>query len=258
MKSLFSFLFLSIFSFQLHAQVKSETVSYTDGSTNLRGFLAYDSSSDKKRPVVFIVHEWKGLDDYAKKRALQLAEKGYLAMAVDIYGDGMVLKTTEEAGKMATSYKKDAKKLRGRMNAAYRFLKAHRYFDSKRVAAIGYCFGGTTVLEWARSGANAKGVVSFHGGLSTPMPAHRGDIDAKILVLHGAEDSYVPDAEVAAFENEMRAAKADWQLVKFGGAVHGFSRSDAGNNVKSGYAYNKSADQRSFEMMLGFFKEIFK
>jgi len=258
MRLTFCFLGYFVFSAGLLAEVKTETLTYKDGDTILEGFLAYDTLSSKKRPVIFIVHEWKGLDDYAKIRAVQLAERGYLAMAVDIYGEGMILKTNEEAGKMATGYKKDPKKLRGRMNAAYQKLKTHAFFDSKRVAAIGYCFGGTTVLEWARSGAKAKGVVSFHGGLSTPMPAKNGDIDAKILVLHGAEDSYVPDSEVLAFENEMRGAEADWQLVKFGGAVHGFSRRDAGNNVKSGYAYNSAADKRSFEMMLGFFNEIFR
>jgi dienelactone hydrolase len=259
MKNVLILLLMSVFPLgSLFAiSIQGTSVQYKDGKDTLKGYLAYDADLKGKRPTVLIVHEWKGLDDYAKKRARQLAERGYLAFAVDIYGDGQVLKTVEDAAKMSSAYKSNPKKLRGRIQAAYDFIKSNPQFDSQRVAAIGYCFGGTTVLEWARAGAKVDGVVSFHGGLKTDLPAKKSSVRAKVLVLHGAEDPYVPEAELVSFENEMRKANADWQLVKFGGAVHGFSRSDAGRNTKSGYAYDKKADARSYEMMLQFFDEIF-
>ncbi len=251
------FMVLIGFRSSVLAQVITEAVQYKDGEQNLIGYLAMPKDATGRIPTVFVVHEWKGLDDYAKLRTRQLAQQGYLAMAVDIYGDGKTLTTNEEAGKMATAYKADAPKLRGRIQAAYNFLKSHRLFDPKRVAGIGFCFGGTTVLEWARSGAPISGVVSFHGGLATPQPAKAGEVKARILVLHGADDPYVSEAELKAFENEMRSSQADWQMFKYGGAVHGFSRPDGGSDVKSGYAYDQKTDIRSQQAMREFFKEIF-
>jgi len=187
-----------------------------------------------------------------------LAGLGYNVFAADIYGKGIRPKTPAAAGTEAGKYKNDRALLRSRVLAALDVLRQHELTDSKRMAAIGYCFGGTTVLELARSGAEIIGVVSFHGGLSTPDSNDAKKIKAKVLALHGADDPNVPPAEVAAFEQEMRQGGVDWQLVAFGGAVHSFTDWDAGHDNSKGAAYNEKADRRSWEAMKQFFAELFK
>ena len=187
-----------------------------------------------------------------------LARLGYVVFCADIYGKGVRVDNPQDAAKLATKYKDDRPLLRARVNAAFDQLKKQPLVDGKRTAAIGYCFGGTTVLELARSGTDLAGVVSFHGGLNTPTPEDAKQIKGKVLALHGADDPYVPAAEVAAFEEEMRKAKVDWQLVGYGGAVHSFTMKEAGNDNSKGAAYNEKADQRSWEAMKVFFAEIFK
>jgi dienelactone hydrolase len=204
-----------------------------------------------------IVHQWKGLGDYEKKRAEMLARLGYNVFAVDIYGKGIRPTTPQTASAEAAKYKENRALLRDRVRAGLDVLKQHELTDPRRVAAIGYCFGGTTVLELARSGADLAGVVSFHGGLGSPTPADASQIKAKILVLHGADDPFVPAAEVAAFEDEMRRGNVDWQLVAYGGAVHSFTDWNAGSDNSAGAAYNERADARSWEAMKQFFAELF-
>jgi len=240
------------------AELRTEAVEYKDDGTVLEGYHAYDDSTKGPRPGVLIVHQWKGLGDYEKKRAEMLAKLGYNVFAVDIYGKGVRPATPQEAGQVAGKYKGDRELLRRRANAGLAVLQHHELTDPKRVAAMGYCFGGTTVIELARSGANIQGVVSFHGGLDSPKPEDGRNIKCKVLALHGADDPYVPAKDLAAFESEMREAGVDWQLVKYGGAVHSFTDWNAGSDNSRGAAYNEKADKRSWEDMRLFFAEIFR
>jgi dienelactone hydrolase len=209
-------------------------------------------------PGVLIVHQWMGLTDYEKKRAEMLAQLGYVAFCADIYGKSVRPQTTQEAGALAGKYKSDRQLLRARANAGLNALRAQPLVDQKRIAAIGYCFGGTTVIELARSGAELNGVVSFHGGLDSPIPADGKNIKCKVLACHGADDPSEKPDDLAAFEDEMRSASVDWRLIQYGGAVHAFTQWNAGNDNSKGAAYNERADKRSWEDMKLFFAEIFK
>ncbi|MBI5444778.1 MAG: dienelactone hydrolase family protein [Deltaproteobacteria bacterium] len=240
------------------AAVKTEVVEYQDGDQTCEGFLAYDDAVKSRRPGIVVVHEWMGLGDYAKGRAKQLAELGYVAFAADIYGKGIRAKDAKEAGQLAGKYKGDLPLLRSRARAAFDPLAKNGRVDAASLFAIGYCFGGTTVLELARSGAPLAGVVSFHGGLSTKDPADAKSIKGRVLVLHGAADPYVPPAEVAAFQKEMTDAKVDWQMVFYSGAVHSFTNPGSGNDPSKGAAYDAKADRRSWEAMKAFFAEATK
>ena len=254
-KTLFSLCLLTATA--ASAAVHTETVTYKQGNATLKGYLAYDDASTEERPAVLIAPEWWGLNDHMKNTAERIAALGYVAFAADIYGDGKVTTDAGEAGKLAGLYKGDRKLMRARTEAALRTLLKQKYVDSKRVAAIGYCFGGTCVLELARSGADINGVVTFHGGLDTPTPADAKNIKAKVLVLTGGDDGYVPPQQVNAFEDEMRKGKVDWQVVSYGNAVHGFTNPSAGTDNSKGYAYNAAADHRSWQAMQDFFNEIF-
>lgn len=258
MKILLTSLLAAAFTASTLAEVTTKIIEYQQGETTLEGYLAYDDAIAGKRPGVLVVHQWKGLGDYEKKRAEMLAKMGYTVFAVDIYGKGVRPQTQPEAAAMAGKFRGDRPLLRARVAAGLEVLKKHDRTDAKRVAAIGYCFGGTTVLELARSGADVAGVVSFHGGLNTPTPDDIKKFKGKVLALHGADDPFVPPKEVAAFEDEMRAGGVDWQIVAYGGAVHSFTDWNAGSDNSTGAAYNKSADERSWAAMKNFFAEIFK
>lgn len=240
-----------------HAELQKKNIEYKDGDTTLEGYLVYDDAIHGKRPGVLVVHDWMGFGPYANGRAEQLAQLGYAAFAVDIYGKGVRPKDTDEASKQATYYKEHRDVLRRRVQAGLDAFKNESVVDPQEIAAIGYCFGGTTVLEMARAAMSVVGVVSFHGGLSTTMPANKGDVKAKVLVLHGADDPYVPQDEVADFQKEMKQANADWQMTYYSGAVHSFTHKDAGNDNSKGAAYNEHADKRSWESMKLFLGEIF-
>ena len=242
-----------------HGALVEKAVTYQQNGATLEGFHVYDDAVTGKRPGVLVVHQWTGLSDSEKRRSRMLAELGYNVFAADIYGKG-IRPQPPEAGKEAGKYKGDRTLFRGRLMAALDLLKADERTDAKKIAAIGYCFGGTGVLEFARAGAEIAGVVSFHGGLDAApgMTAAPGKIPAKILVLHGAVDPYVPAGQVAAFEKEMTDAKADWQLVSYGGAVHSFTHKEAGDDPAKGAAYNETTDRRSWVAMQSFFAELFK
>ncbi len=253
---LFAPVVLSLTSTQVLAAIQTRTVEYKHGNTVLEGYLAYDDTIKGQRPGVLVVHEWNGLQSYVKKRTEELAKLGYVAFAADIYGKGIRPQNPEDSGKQASIYRQDRQLLRDRTNAGLQVLQQNSLTDVKRIAAVGYCFGGGAVLELARSGANIGGVVSFHGNLDTPNPKDANNINAKVLVLHGADDPLVPDEQVQAFATEMRAANVDWQLVSYGGAVHSFTNPEANNPPQS--LYNEVVAKRSWQAMKQFFAEIFR
>jgi len=240
------------------AGIKAEGVEYKHGEVVLEGYMAYDDAIQGKRPGVIVVHEWMGHNPYVRKRADQLAKLGYLAFAIDMYGKGVRAKDAKEAAALSNVYRSDRQLMRARANTGLEVLKKHPLADPRRITAVGYCFGGTTVLEMARSGADLAGVASFHGGLDSPNPADAKNIKGKVLALHGGDDPYVPTEQVVKFEEEMRKGEVDWQLVIYGGAVHSFTNPEAGNDPSKGAAYNEKADRRSWEAMKLFFGEIFK
>lgn len=238
------------------AKIVSRTLEYRQNDTVLRGYLAYDDATLGKRPGVLVVHEWWGLNKFAKERADKLAQMGYVALAVDMYGKGQVTQDPEEARKLASQVR-STPLMRERAQAGLEVLKSQELVDPRKVAAIGFCFGGTTVLELAYAGADLKGVVSFHGGLTAAKPEDMKNIKAKILVLHGAEDPHIKPEEIKAFQDAMRQAGADWQMVYYGGAVHSFTNPQAGRDKSTGAAFDPKAAARSWEHMQAFLKEFF-
>lgn len=258
MKRCVLLLFLLCVPLQAQAALQTKIMEYKDGETVLQGYVVYDDAIEGKRPGILVVHDWMGFGPFANTKAQALARLGYTALAVDIYGKDIRPKNTDEAALQSGIYKADRSLLRRRILAGYETLKKEINVDEDRIAVIGFCFGGTTALELARSGASIKGVVSFHGGLSTSSPNDAKNIKAKILVLHGADDPYVSTSEVQAFEQEMNAAGVDWQLIKYSGAVHAFTNPDAGHDNAKGAAYNERADKRSWIVMKDFFDEIFQ
>jgi dienelactone hydrolase len=238
------------------AKLHAETIEYQDGDATLAGYLVYEEAG-ARRPGVVVVHDWMGLSAETKRRADLLAGLGYVALAADIYGKGVRPTDMQSAGAEAGKWKVNRASLRRRARAALDLLLQQKNVDPDHVAAIGYCFGGTTALELARSGAPIAGVVSFHGGLDSPTPADAKHIKGKVLVLHGADDPHVPAEQVLAFEKEMREGGVDWQLVAYGGAVHAFTIPAAGKDNAKGAAYNEKADRRSWEAMKLFFAELF-
>lgn len=258
MKTLLTSLAVFAAVLTLRAEIKTEIVEYKDGDTTLEGVRVWDDAVKTPRPGVLVVHQWLGLTDYEKHRAEMLAKLGYVAFCADIYGKGVRPKDTKEAGVEATKYKNDRKLLRSRVNAGLSAMKKSPLVDGKHVAAIGYCFGGTTVIELARSGADVAGVVSFHGGLDSPTPADGKNIKGKVLACHGADDPFVPAKDLEAFEEEMRKANVDWTLIKYGGAVHSFTQPMAGNDNSKGAAYNEKADRRSWKAMELFLAGVLK
>ncbi len=235
--------------------IKSEPLEYTQGDQKLEGYLAFPEGK-KNLPAVILVHDWMGMTENVKERALQVAGLGYVALAADIYGKGNQPKDGKEASGLAGKFKADRTLLRARAKAALDVLIKTGKVNSSKIIVLGYCFGGTTALELARSGADLRGVVSFHGGLATPNPADAKAIKGRVLVMHGADDPFVKAEEVAAFEKEMRDAGLDWELIKFGGAVHSFTIKDAGNDPSKGAAYNEKADHRSWEELKRFLADV--
>ncbi|KAA2241493.1 dienelactone hydrolase family protein [Chitinophaga agrisoli] len=240
-------------------KLKEEAVTYKDDTTTLIGYVVYNEASDQKRPGVLVVPEWWGLNDYTKSRARQLAELGYIALAVDMYGNGKVANTPDEAGKAAGAFYTAPKLIKSRVEAALAQLKTYSQTDTAHVAAIGYCFGGAMVLNAAKLGTPFTGVVSFHGNLAG-VPANKDLLKAKILVCHGEEDKFVLPQEVAQFKKSMDSIGADYTFKAYPGATHAFTNPGAtaiGKQFNLPIAYNAAADTASWNDMKTFFGKIF-
>jgi dienelactone hydrolase len=253
---------LSALSFSLSAFARGDIVKtpvhYRQGDTDLEGLLVYDSSVQTPRPGVVIFPEWWGLNDYPKHRAEQLAQLGYVAFAADMYGNDKVTDSADEAQQLMKGVEGDNSLLRARAQAALDQLAKDPHVDPKKIAAIGYCMGGTIALELARSGAPLVGVISFHGGLATANPDDAKNIKGKILICTGGDDAFIPPAMVNAFEDEMRNAHVDWQVISYGGAHHAFTNPQADSHHIPNIAYNADADRRSWTAMKAFFEEVFQ
>jgi len=237
--------------------MKTETLEYKDGDVNLRGYLGYDDQKSGKRPGILVMPEAFGLGPQVRGRVERLAQLGYVALGGDPYGDGREFDNLPDAIKVATELMGKPENFRRRARVALDKLASLPQVDSSRLAAIGYCMGGTFCLELARAGAPLRGIVSFHGGLGTQAPAAAGQVKARILVCTGADDPFVPTAQVTAAAEEFTKAGADWQIISYGGAVHSFTNPDAGRLGNPGLAYNKLVDERSWSAMKSFFEEIF-
>jgi len=242
------------------SSLHTETVQLDADGVELECFLAYDGQSDGPRPGVLIIHEWWGLTDYLRRRAKMLAELGLTALAVDMYGGGVVADNPDDAGRLMNGVLGDMSQADSRLGAALAYLQNLDSVDSGHIAAIGYCFGGAMALHAARTGLPLAGVVSFHGALGSAHEPAPGSVRAKVMVCHGADDVLVPDDSVAALKDEMQAAGADLRFVAYPGALHGFTNPDADANGKKyglPLAYSAETDQRSWQDMQVFFKEIF-
>ncbi|HZZ44432.1 MAG TPA: dienelactone hydrolase family protein [Tepidisphaeraceae bacterium] len=237
--------------------VKTEAVDYKDGDTQLQGFMVYDDAITGKRPGVVVYPEWWGLTEYPKHRAEMLAKLGYVAFAADMYGKGLTTEDPKQATEWMTPIKGDRNVMRRRAMLAIDEIKKYDRVDSEKLAAIGYCFGGTCVLELARMGADLKGVVSFHGGLDAPMPAEEGKVKAKVLALTGGADPTEPPDKIEEFAREMSDAKVDWQINVYHDAKHAFTNPKADSFNLPMIGYNKEADVRSWNAMKAFFTELF-
>ena len=238
-----------------------ETIRYMAQGVTMVGYLAYDQDISGPRPGVLVVPEWWGLNDYARKRARMLAEIGYAALAVDMYGGGKVASNPEGAQGFSSELLKDFDTAAARFNAAMAVLRKQPVVDPARIAAIGYCFGGAIVLNMARQAADLKGVVSFHGTLTAAKPVQAGTIKAKILVLNGAADRFITPQQLEQFKEEMKAAGADFRVVSYPGAMHSFTNPDADALAKRfnlPIGYNADADKQSWEEMKRFLKDIFE
>jgi dienelactone hydrolase len=241
---------------QVYAATVTRDVSYRHADTELQGFLAYDDAAKGARPGILIVHEWWGLNDYARRRAEQLAAMGYVAFAVDMYGKGKVTRHPDKAGEWSKTVTQNTAFWRKRVDAGLAVLRQQPQTDTSRIAAIGYCFGGGTVQQLAYSGADIDGVVSFHGSLLTPPAMAGKTVKAKILICHGAADSLNPLEKVKAYLASMEAAELDYQFVAYGGAKHSFTNPEAAKANLPILAYSPSADHRSWQHMRAFFEEL--
>lgn len=239
------------------AAVQTEVVEYKDGATVLEGFIAHDDQASAPRPAVLIVHQWGGLGDYEKMRARMLADSGYVAFAIDVYGKGIRPTDPAERARLSDFYKSGNRALfRQRQLAALNHIKTDPRVDPKKIVVIGYCFGGTGALEMARAGADIVGAVSFHGSLSNPNPLDVPNMTMPVMVHHGAIDPFVPVTEVAAFKAEMNVAQIDYAFTSYGNAVHSFTDPAAGNDPSTGSAYNEKADKRSWSALVDFLAEV--
>ncbi len=240
--------------------IRGEEITYQAGDTTLKGYMAWDANQPGPRPGVIVVHEWWGHNEYVRRRARMLAEEGYAALALDMYGDGKQADHPEDAQKLMMEAISNAEIAKARFLAAYELLRSHAATDPSKIAAIGYCFGGAVVLQMARFGTGLAGVASFHGTLSTESPAAPGAVTAKVLVLHGADDPFVPKEQVAAFKKEMDAAGVDYAFVEYPGAVHAFTNPAATENGKKfnlPLAYNEEVDKKSWAELERFLKALF-
>jgi dienelactone hydrolase len=242
-------------------KIKGVPVDYKSGGVTLKGYLAYDENIKGERPGVLVVHEWWGQNEYARTRARMLAELGYTALAVDMYGEGKQATHPDDAAKFSSETMKNFDTAKARFEAAEAFLKKQKTVDPTRIAAIGYCFGGGVVLNMARQGADLKAVASFHGNLVAVKPARPGEVKAKIRVYNGADDKFTPKEVIDAFKKEMHDANVDFQFIDYPGAVHSFTNpaaTELGKKFNLPLAYNADADKQSWDDMKKFFAEVLK
>ena len=256
MKSLISGILISLFSFSAYGKTMTKEIDYTLDSAVFKGFLAWDDKLQGKRPGILLVHEWWGLNDFIKGKARDLAAMGYVVFAADMYGNGHTTTDPQTAAKMAGEVR-GTPRMRERVVAGLAILKKQPGVDSGRIAAMGFCFGGTAVLELAYTGAAVSGIVTFHAGIISPKPEDLGNIKTKFLILHGADDPYSPADSIARFQESLRKTRADWQMVYFGNTVHAFTNPANGSDNSRGLAYNPLAAQRSWRYMKDFLAEIF-
>jgi dienelactone hydrolase len=258
MKTLLTLLLLSTYTIKTFSQ--GVDLEYKDDTTKLRGYYvpsAVKQTDKKKAPGIIIIHAWMGITNHEKTSAERLGKLGYNVLAADIYGENIHPANAQEAGKQAGYYKKNYKIYHSRIRAAIETL-IKQGADPDNIVIMGYCFGGTGAIEAARAGMPVKGVVSFHGGLGKDSARSTTAIKPRVLVLHGADDLYESEAEIKKFQQEMKDAKADWQMVYYSGAVHAFTDPAAGNDNSKGAAYNKDADERSWRAMMTFLQEVIK
>jgi dienelactone hydrolase len=239
------------------AAVQTKTVDYEHAGTKLQGFFAWDDSIEGQRPGVLVVHEWWGLNDYARSRAQQLAELGYVAFALDMYGKGKTAEHPEDAMRMAGEVRANQKAWRERALAGLEILKGHEQVDANRLGAIGYCFGGSTVLQLAYAGADLDAVVTFHAALPVPSDEDAQNIKARLVICHGAEDTFIPEETAQKFRAALDAADADYVMIYYAGARHSFTVPKAGERGLEGIAYNREADRRSWREMQSTFRQVF-
>jgi len=240
-------------------KIKDESVSYTAGNLPMQGYIAYDENSDARRPIVLVIPEWWGLNEYAKRRARELAELGYIAMAVDMFGGGKTADNPDSAGKYVTPFYADPQLAKTRFDAALAKVKTYAQADTTKVGGIGYCFGGAMILNMARLGEDLDGVVSFHGNL-VGVPPSKETLKAKILVCHGEADPFVKPAEIAEFKKQMDSVGAMYIFKSYPGAVHAFTNPDAtamGEKFKIPIKYDAAADTASWKEMKTFFNDVF-
>lgn len=231
-------------------------VKYKDEKQTLNGLSSRPKKQSKQKAGILILPAWMGIDKHAKETALKLSDMGYYSFIADIYGEGNYPKNRTEASTNATFYKTNTDAYNHRIKLALeQLIKSGA--DPSKIVVMGYCFGGTGALNAARENMNIKGVVSFHGGLGRDTTRKIQQINPKVLVCHGANDFYIPDSDIAAFQNEMKQAKADWQMIYYADAVHAFTDPSAGNDPTGGAAYNEKADKRSWKHMIQFLNEVF-
>jgi len=242
----------------VEAKVQSKAVPYTYREGSFEGFLAWDDSIKGQRPGILVVHEWWGLNEYARSRAKQLAGLGYVAFAVDMYGKGKVTTHPEKAGEWAKLTTGNVHEWLGRAKEGLKLLQVDPNVDPTRLAAIGYCFGGATVMQLVYGGSPVKGVVSFHGSLPLPPNANPINNSAKVLIAHGASDPFLTLEHIGQFKDALDNAEIDWQMIQYGGAQHSFSNPSANQYGVKGVEYHKQANQRSWMHMKLFFDELFQ
>ena len=240
------------------AEVQTKVVDYRQGDTPLQGFLAWDDAAHGKRPGIVVVHEWWGHNEYVRNRARQLAKAGYVAFALDMFGKGKTTTHPSDAQTFMSEASKDPAALAARFQAGLDQLLQDPHVDKDKIGAIGYCFGGGVILERARAGDDLDAVVSFHGMLGAQTPAEPGKIKGRILVLTGAADPFVPADQVEAFKKEMTAAGANYKVISYPGAKHGFTNPFADQAGMTQLAYNRDADKKSWAEMLKLFKEVWR
>ncbi len=239
------------------SEVQTKTIRYQDGDVELQGYLAWDDAAESRRPGVIVVHEWWGLNDYARSRAEALAALGYVAFAADMYGADKVTEHGSQAKEWMQQITANQQAWQNRAALGLEVLKGHKLVDADRLAAIGYCFGGATVMQMAYSGADLKGVVSFHGSLPVATEEQQGRIKAAVLVAHGEADAFVPAERVDQCRAALEKAGTDWEMNIYGGVRHGFTNPDASRYGIDNLVYDERADRRSWKRMQLFFDEIF-